>query len=141
MIAAALLPLVPFAAALVGLLLPRRSRTVPAIVAVGGAAVALGLAIALATGGDTFDKARRLGVLPAEEADILRPAARLYHNLTQVLRLCLAAPFEPKSAGSELLGLLTRAADVPDFASLEAHLAETQAKVRASFVRILGRAP
>ena len=88
-----------------------------------------------------LDKARRLGVLPAEEADILRPAARLYHNLTQVLRLCLAAPFEPKSAGSELLGLLTRAADVPDFASLEAHLAETQVKVRASFVRILGRAP
>jgi [glutamine synthetase] adenylyltransferase / [glutamine synthetase]-adenylyl-L-tyrosine phosphorylase len=30
---------------------------------------------------------------------------------------------------------------VPDFAALDATLVETQAKVRASFVRILGRAP
>jgi hypothetical protein len=33
------------------------------------------------------------------------------------------------------------AADVPDFATLEATLADTQRKVRASFVRILGRDP
>ena len=36
--------------------------------------------------------------------------------------------------------LLARAADVPDFAMLEAFVAETQAKVRGSFVRILGKA-
>jgi len=88
-----------------------------------------------------LDKAFRAGVLPAEEADILRPAARLYHNLTQVLRLCLYAPFDPKTAGGELLRLLSRAGDVPDFPTLDAHLAETQARVRASFVRILGKAP
>jgi [glutamine synthetase] adenylyltransferase / [glutamine synthetase]-adenylyl-L-tyrosine phosphorylase len=88
-----------------------------------------------------LDTAAQAGVLPPEEADILRPAARLYHNLTQVLRLCLAAPFDAKTAGGELLGLLARAADVPDFATLEAHLSETQARVRASFGRILGRAP
>jgi glutamate-ammonia-ligase adenylyltransferase len=35
--------------------------------------------------------------------------------------------------------LLTRAADVPDFATLDSHIAETQAKVRATFVEILGR--
>ena len=46
-----------------------------------------------------------------------------------------------RAAGPGLLSLLARAADVPDFATLEAHLAETQARVRASFVRILGRAP
>jgi glutamate-ammonia-ligase adenylyltransferase len=80
-----------------------------------------------------LDKAWRLGILTPEHADVLRPAARLYHNLTQILRLCLAGPFEAQSAGSELIGLLVRAADVPDFATLEAHLAETQAKVRASF--------
>jgi glutamate-ammonia-ligase adenylyltransferase len=39
------------------------------------------------------------------------------------------------------LNLLARAADVPDFATLEAHLADTQARVRASFVRILGKEP
>src|SRR5262249_19776316 len=85
----------------------------------------------------TLDKAWRLDILKPEHADVLRPAARLYHNLTQILRLCLAGPFEAKSAGAELTGLLVRAADVPDFATLEAHLAETQAKVRASFGSVL----
>jgi glutamate-ammonia-ligase adenylyltransferase len=86
-----------------------------------------------------LDKALKLGVLSAEDADILRPAARLYHNLTQVLRLCLSGPFEPRTAGGELLGLLARNADVPDFGTLEAHLAETRKQVRASFLQILGR--
>jgi glutamate-ammonia-ligase adenylyltransferase len=85
-----------------------------------------------------LDKAWAAGLLAAQDADVLRPAARLYHNLTQVLRLCLAAPFDPKTAGGELLRLLARAADLPDFATLEPHLAETQARVRASFGRIVG---
>jgi len=85
-----------------------------------------------------LDKAWAAGLLAAEEADVLRPAARLYHNLTQVLRLCLSGPFDPKTAGSELLRLLARAADLPNFATLEPHLADTQAKVRASFMRIVG---
>ena len=88
-----------------------------------------------------LDKAARLGVLAAEDSDVLRPAVRLYQNLTQILRLCLTGPFDPKAAGHGLLSLLARAGDVPDFTTLEAHLTETQARVRASFVRILGRAP
>jgi len=87
-----------------------------------------------------LDKAWALHVLPVEEAEVLRPAVQLYHDLTQILRLCLAGPFDPKTAGAGLLRLLARAADVPDFATLDATLIETQAKVRASFVRILGRA-
>jgi glutamate-ammonia-ligase adenylyltransferase len=88
-----------------------------------------------------LDKAWALHVLPVEEAEVLRPAVQLYHDLTQILRLCLPGPFDAKSAGPGLLRLLARAADVPDFAALDATLIETQAKVRASFVRILGRAP
>jgi len=84
-----------------------------------------------------FDNAARLGLLDVEDADVLRPATRLYHDLTQILRLCLSGPFDPKTAGAGLLRLLARAADVPDFATLEAHLAETQAKVRRSFMRVL----
>jgi [glutamine synthetase] adenylyltransferase / [glutamine synthetase]-adenylyl-L-tyrosine phosphorylase len=87
-----------------------------------------------------LDKAWQAGLLAAADADVLRPAARLYHNLTQVLRLCLSAPFDPKAAGGELPGLPARAADLPDFATLEPHLAETQARVRASFGRIVGGA-
>jgi glutamate-ammonia-ligase adenylyltransferase len=88
-----------------------------------------------------LDKARALGVLPLEDAEVLRPAVRLYQALTQILRLCLSGPFDPKKAGPDLLRLLARAADVPNFASVEATLVETQAKVRAAFVRILGAAP
>jgi glutamate-ammonia-ligase adenylyltransferase len=84
-----------------------------------------------------LDKAWRLSLLSADEADVLRPAARLYHNLTQILRLCLPGPFDPKTAGAGLLGLLCRAADLPNFATLDAHVAETQQRVRASFNRIL----
>jgi glutamate-ammonia-ligase adenylyltransferase len=88
-----------------------------------------------------LDKAWQLQVLPVEEAEVLRPAVQLYNDLTQILRLCLAGPFDPKTAGAGLLRLLARAADVPDFATLDATLIETQAKVRASFVRILGGKP
>ncbi|MBN8920298.1 MAG: bifunctional [glutamine synthetase] adenylyltransferase/[glutamine synthetase]-adenylyl-L-tyrosine phosphorylase, partial [Rhizobiales bacterium] len=88
-----------------------------------------------------FDKAWRLGILPVTEAEILRPAVQLYQDLTQILRLCLNGPFDPQTASTQMLGLLARAADLPDFAMLNAHLTETQERVRASFVRILGDAP
>src|SRR5262252_7895651 len=87
-----------------------------------------------------FDNAARLGVLSVEDAEVLRPATRLYHDLTQVLRLCLSGPFDAKTAGAGLLGLLARAADVPDFPTLDAHLAETQARVRRCFEKIVGSA-
>jgi len=88
-----------------------------------------------------LDKAWALRVLSVEDAEILRPTVQLYHDLTQILRLCLPGVFNPKTAGAGLLRLLARAADVPDFATLDATLIETQAKVRASFVRILGKTP
>ena len=89
----------------------------------------------------TLEKASRLGVLKAEDAVVLRPAVRLYHDLTQILRLCLPGKFDPKTASAGVLGLLARAADLPDFAALGAHAAETQRQVRQCFVRILGKAP
>jgi len=88
-----------------------------------------------------LDRAWHLGVLATEDVEVLRGAVRLYHDLTQLLRLCLPGAFDPKTADPGLVALLTRAADVPDFATLDAHLAETQARVRRSFVRILGDAP
>jgi glutamate-ammonia-ligase adenylyltransferase len=89
---------------------------------------------------DVFEKAARFGLLAADDLELLRIAVRLYQDLGQILRLCVAAPFEPKSVGGDLAALLARAADVPDFPTLEAHLAETQAQVRKSFLRILGDA-
>ena len=88
-----------------------------------------------------LDNAWALRVLPVQDAEILRPAVQLYQDLTQILRLCLPGTFDPKTAGPGLLRLLARAGDVPDFATLDATLIDTQAKVRESFVRILGKAP
>ena len=89
----------------------------------------------------TLEKAARLGVLEPEDAEVLRPAVRLFHDLTQILRLCLPTAFDPKTASSGVLSLLTRAADLPDFSALQAYVEETQRQVRASFVRILGKRP
>ncbi len=84
-----------------------------------------------------LDKAWRLALLPTEHAEVLRPAVRLYHNLTQILRLCLPGDFDPKTAAPGLAALLARAADVPDFATLDAFITETETKVRKSFEQIL----
>jgi glutamate-ammonia-ligase adenylyltransferase len=88
-----------------------------------------------------LDKAWALRLLPVEDAEVLRRAVQLYHDLTQILRLCLPGPFDPKVSAPGLLQLLARAADVPDFATLDATLTDVQTRVRASFVRILGKAP
>ena len=88
-----------------------------------------------------LEKAARLAILKPEDADVLRPAVRLFHDLAQILRLCLPAAFDPKTASAGVFGLLARAADLPDFAALAAHVEETQRQVRECFVRILGQAP
>jgi [glutamine synthetase] adenylyltransferase / [glutamine synthetase]-adenylyl-L-tyrosine phosphorylase len=88
-----------------------------------------------------LDKAWRLGVLATQDAEVLRGAARLYHDLTQLLRLCLPGRFDPKTADPGLVGLLTRAADMPDLTTLDAFIVETEGKVRKCFARILGKAP
>ena len=84
-----------------------------------------------------LERAARLGLLPQPALQVLRPAARLYHDLTQILRLCVSAKFDPKTAGEDLLRVMTRAADAPDFSSLEARVRETQAEVRRVFTALL----
>jgi glutamate-ammonia-ligase adenylyltransferase len=85
----------------------------------------------------TLEKAARAGVLKAEDADVLRPAVALFHDLIQILRLCLPSAFDPKTANAGVLALLARAADLPDFPALQAHVVETERQVRACFRRIL----
>jgi [glutamine synthetase] adenylyltransferase / [glutamine synthetase]-adenylyl-L-tyrosine phosphorylase len=80
-----------------------------------------------------LDKAERLGVLEHSAADILRSAARLYHDLTQILRLCVNERFNPETSGEDLLRLMARAGDTPDFSSLAARVEETQTEVRRVF--------
>ena len=88
-----------------------------------------------------LDKASRLGMLKLEDAEVLRPAVRLFHDLTQILRLCLPTAFDPKTASDGVLALLARAADLPNFPALAAYVVETERQVRECFVRILGKRP
>ena len=88
-----------------------------------------------------LEKAARAGVLRAEDGDVLRPAVALFHNLVQILRLCLPSAFDAKTANAGVLALLARAADLPDFPALQAHVVETERQVRACFRRILEEAP
>jgi glutamate-ammonia-ligase adenylyltransferase len=85
-----------------------------------------------------LEKAARLKLLTQGDADALRPAARLYMDLGQILRLCLSERFRPEAAGADLMSLLARAADEPDFSTLEARVKDTQAEVRRIFTKILG---
>jgi glutamate-ammonia-ligase adenylyltransferase len=82
---------------------------------------------------EVLEKAERLGVLPHASAQVLRAAVRLYHDLTQILRLCVSERFNPETAGDDLLHVMARAGDTPDFSSLEARVKETQAEVRRLF--------
>ena len=83
-----------------------------------------------------LDNAARLGVLPQASAEILRAAALLYHDLTQILRLCVSERFKPESAGVDLLRVMARAGDAPDFSSLQARVKETQARCGGCFARL-----
>ncbi|MEA2867392.1 MAG: [glutamine synthetase] adenylyltransferase / [glutamine synthetase]-adenylyl-L-tyrosine [Bradyrhizobium sp.] len=86
-----------------------------------------------------LDNAARLGVLPQSAAEVLRPAARLYHDLTQILRLCVSDKFKPETSGEDLLRMMARAGDAPDFSSLEARVTETQTEVRRVFLALVGK--
>ncbi|MCP4615075.1 MAG: bifunctional [glutamine synthetase] adenylyltransferase/[glutamine synthetase]-adenylyl-L-tyrosine phosphorylase [Bradyrhizobium sp.] len=85
-----------------------------------------------------LDSAARLGVLAQSDAEVLRGAARLYHDLTQILRLCVSGKFNPATSGEDLLRVMARAGDTPDFSTLEARLRETQAEVRRVFTAVVG---
>ena len=85
-----------------------------------------------------IDNAARLGVLASSDAEVLRSAARLYHDLTQIIRLCVSGKFNPATAGEDLLRVMARAGDTPDFSALQARLRETQAEVRRVFTAVVG---
>jgi glutamate-ammonia-ligase adenylyltransferase len=77
-----------------------------------------------------FEMARDLGVLDQENAAALIAAARLYHALSQIMRLTLDEPFDPATASSGLCALIARAAELPDIARVQLELVESTRRVR-----------
>lgn len=84
-----------------------------------------------------LERLAEAGVLAPEDAEILCPAARLYHSLTQVLRLCLDGPFKAEDAPEGLKELLVRAADAESFQALEDRVRSTTDAVHAVFERLI----
>lgn len=73
------------------------------------------------------------GLLAPDRTETLVQAARLLHDLTQVLRLCFDDAFDPETAPKGLKQLLARAGNMPDFQTLEAHLRATLGDVHKLF--------
>jgi glutamate-ammonia-ligase adenylyltransferase len=82
-------------------------------------------------------KLRAANLLAESDADILLPAAHLYHDLTQVIRLCADGPFKPETAPDGLKALIAAAADLPDFPAVEALLRERLAAVAERFEALI----
>ncbi len=84
-----------------------------------------------------YQRLQSAGLLAPVHADVLIPATRLLHDLTQVLRLCLEGRFIPDTAPTGLKELLARAGGEPTFAILEARLRQTLADVEKLFSEII----
>jgi glutamate-ammonia-ligase adenylyltransferase len=84
-----------------------------------------------------IEHAAVFGFVARETAQDLLQALRLYTNVTQLLRVTLAADQAPQAASPAVKRRLTASAELPDFARLVRELDETRAKVRRIFTRVL----
>ncbi len=86
-----------------------------------------------------LERARDAGLLSPGDAEVLLPAIRLYHALTQVQRLTLEGTFKAEAVPKGVRELLVHAGEAPDFSHLEAMLADRQKQVRATFEKLVGK--
>ena len=85
-----------------------------------------------------YEALQAASVLTAADAFQLVEASRLFHRLTQVLRLCLDHTFEPDKALPGLNRAIAAAAQVPDVRIAEDVLREKEAGIAALFDRLVG---
>ncbi|QIG49660.1 bifunctional [glutamine synthetase] adenylyltransferase/[glutamine synthetase]-adenylyl-L-tyrosine phosphorylase [Nordella sp. HKS 07] len=78
------------------------------------------------------------GLIAEAEGSRLKAACLVYQRLTQVLRLCVSGPYNPKEVPAGLNRIVASASAMPDIASAEALIAETQAQIADQFARLVG---
>ncbi len=81
------------------------------------------------------------GYLDAEDAQRLEIAARLYQNVTQVLRLTIEGEVNAAEASPSLRNLIARVAGYPSFEDLEQALSGIERDVRTRFGALIGQPP
>ena len=76
-------------------------------------------------------------MLSVEDSEILRPATQLFHDLSQILRLCLPGKFDPKRPDLDYWRC-SRAQGMHRISRGSMRICpEMQKRVRKSFLRIL----
>jgi glutamate-ammonia-ligase adenylyltransferase len=86
---------------------------------------------------EAYRKLRDAGLLGSADAEVLIPATRLLHDLTQILRLCIEGRFDPSTAPSGLKELLARAGDAANFTELEERLRANRESVSRLFQQLV----
>jgi glutamate-ammonia-ligase adenylyltransferase len=86
-----------------------------------------------------FARAGRLGFLTLAQVEQLTLAHALYGAVTQMIRLAIDGPFDPKEAGAGVLRRIAAAAHSPDFPRVERELIERRIEVRCIFEAMLAR--
>ncbi len=76
-------------------------------------------------------------ILSADDRELLIKALDEFTLVNHLIRLCVAEQFDPATATSGLMEQLCAALNLPDIATLEAHLAEQQQSVAEIFSRII----
>lgn len=85
-----------------------------------------------------FESLREQALLNDKDADDLIVATRLYHRMTQILRLCLEQDYRPDQSLPGLNRAVALAAAQPDIALTEDLLRQTQARVAELFDTLVG---
>ncbi|HEY8579260.1 MAG TPA: bifunctional [glutamine synthetase] adenylyltransferase/[glutamine synthetase]-adenylyl-L-tyrosine phosphorylase, partial [Beijerinckiaceae bacterium] len=93
---------------------------------------------AAASAGETLARAGHEGWLTPDDAETLAAADRLYGAVTQMIRLAIDGPFDPKTASPGVLRRIAAAAHLPDFRTVQGDLAARRAEVRRIFEALLG---
>ncbi|SES15478.1 bifunctional [glutamine synthetase] adenylyltransferase/[glutamine synthetase]-adenylyl-L-tyrosine phosphorylase [Rhizobium sp. NFR03] len=91
-----------------------------------------------ACGLPTGDVLRQLGpgFLPDADLQLMMRSLAVMTDLSQIIRLCIDGPFDPKQAPAGLIERLCRAGDAPDIKVLEAELRRLTKAVRRMFLAL-----
>ena len=92
-------------------------------------------------GFSTAETLKMLGekLMKPDDVETCLTALRLFTELSQIIRLCIDGPFDPKDAPAGLLERVCRAGDCPDLRTLEAEVVRFSKAVRTVFGRIVKR--
>ncbi len=93
--------------------------------------------------GHGFSTAEALMTLGADlmapgDLDLVLEALRLFTELSQIIRLCIDGPFDPKDAPAGLVERVCKAGDCPDIRTLEGEVKRMSKAVRVIFRRVVG---